>query len=243
MHTQARETNKFYESTNNKQIFLNGAKTAMPIVIGYLPIAISFGVISSQTGIPMLYAALMSSMVYAGASQFMALNMLAIDVLGIEIILATLILNFRHFIMSMSLTSKIQHLPLKWKIPLSFGITDETFALLSMEQNEENKQMKGFFVAGVMLASYSSWTLGTIIGGMLSMFIPPSVGASMSIGLYAMFIGLLMPAIKENFKVGAIAIISGVLCYLFNLFLNSGWAIVMATLIGSFMGTFIVKGE
>ncbi|SET27354.1 4-azaleucine resistance probable transporter AzlC [Natronincola peptidivorans] len=223
--------------------FLKGIKKALPIVIGYFPIAVSFGVISAQTGIPLFYTVLMSFMVYAGASQFMAANMLGMGILGFEVVFATFILNFRHFIMSMSLMNKLQHLPMLQKVPLSFGITDETFALLSMEGNDDAKDITSFFIAGVMLSAYFSWGLGTLLGGLLSMVIPASIGASMSIGLYAMFIGLLIPSVKDNYRIGILAAISGILCYIFNIYLNSGWAIVMATLVGSFIGTFIVQGE
>ncbi|AKL94128.1 branched-chain amino acid permease [Clostridium aceticum] len=229
-------------SSKNSSTFWQGVRHGLPIVIGYLPIAISFGVISSQTGIPLLHTALMSFIVYAGASQFMAVNMLGMEILGLEIVFATLILNFRHFIMSMSLMNKLQHLPLAQKIPLSFGVTDETFAMLSMEQKED-EHLSFYFVAGIMLSVYLSWGLGTIIGGLLSMVIPPSIGASMSIGLYAMFIGLLLPAVQKNYSVGLIAFLSGGLCYLFGLFLNSGWAIVAATLVGGLLGSFFIKGE
>lgn len=222
---------------------LKGIKKALPIVIGYFPIAVSFGVIAAQTGIPLFHTVLMSFIVYAGASQFMAANMLGMRILGFEIIFATFILNFRHFIMSMSLINRLQHLPTMQKIPLSFGITDETFALISIEEGSDSEKMSFYFIAGTMLSAYLSWGFGTLVGGLLSMVIPPSIGASMSIGLYAMFIGLLIPSVRENFKIGIIASISGGLCYLFGLFLNSGWAIVMATLVGGLIGSFFIQGE
>lgn len=228
---------------NKRNELLMGIKKALPVVIGYLPIAISFGVIAAQTGLPLLHTVLMSFMVYAGASQFMAANMLGMEILGLEIIFATFILNFRHFIMSMSLMSRLQHLSIVKKIYLSFGITDETFALISMEENDNSKEMTFYFIAGAMLSAYFSWGFGTLLGGLLSMVIPPSIGNSMSIGLYAMFIGLLMPSVKDNHRIGIIAIISGGLCYLFNLYLNPGWAIVIATLVGGFIGSFILQGE
>lgn len=229
-------------SQNRKKQLMKGAKRGLPIVIGYLPIAISFGVIASQTGIPLLHTVLMSFMVYAGASQFMAANMLAMGVLGFEIVFATFILNFRHFIMSMSLMNRLQHLSTLEKIPLAFGITDETFALISLE-DDDSKEISYYFIAGTMLSAYFSWGLGTLLGGLLSMIIPASVGNSMSVGLYAMFIGLLMPSVKKNYKVGFIAVIAGGLSYLFNLYLSSGWSIVFATLLSGFIGSFIIEGE
>ncbi|SDK04064.1 AzlC family ABC transporter permease [Natronincola ferrireducens] len=226
-----------------KFAFVEGMKQALPIVIGYLPIAISFGVISAQTGLSLVHTVLMSLIVYAGASQFMAVNMMAMGILGLEIVLATFILNFRHFVMSMSLMNKLHHLSLVEKVVLSFGITDETFAMVSMASKDDNIKLSSYFIGGIMLASYSSWGIGTFIGGLLSMVIPPSIGTSMSIGLYAMFIGLLIPSVRENIKIGIIAAISGGFCYFFSLIFTSGWGIVMATLVGGLVGSFFMKGE
>lgn len=224
----------------NKKEFIAGLISAFPIVIGYIPIAISFGVISLQAGFDLSFTVLMSLMVYAGASQFMAVNMLLMQALSIEIIIATFILNFRHFIMSLSLMNKLKCYPTLKKIPLSFMITDETFAFISL-QNEEDGDLSFYYVLGILIAAYSSWVLGTLIGGLLAMVIPPSIGNSMSIALYAMFIGLLVPAVKNDWKLGFSAILSGILCAILTIYINSGWAIVVSTLIASFIGSLVVK--
>lgn len=240
-------TNNYTEVIQTKQTsfidkkgeFKKGLISALPIVIGYIPIAVSFGVISLQSGFDLPFTVFMSLMVYAGASQFMAINMLILHALSIEIIIATFILNFRHFIMSMSLMNRIKMYPTLNKVPLCFMITDETFAFISIKNDDE--QISYYYILGIFLAAYSSWVLGTLIGGLLAMVIPPSIGNSMSIGLYAMFIGLLVPAVKNDIKLGFTAFLSGLLCAIFSLFLNSGWAIVISTLIASFIGSLIVK--
>ncbi len=232
------------QSINSKKIdFSKGLKKGLPIVIGYLPIAISFGILAAQTNISLFHSVIMSFMVYAGASQFMAINMIGMGILGFEIIFATFILNFRYFIMSMSLMNKLQDLSQAEKVCLSVCITDETFALISMGENDDSDKLSFYFLAGIMLSAYCSWGFGTLLGGLLSMVIPPSIGDSMSMGLYAMFIGLLIPSVKENIKVGIIAVLGGFLSYLFNLYLGSGWAIVMATLVGGLIGSFIIEEE
>jgi len=238
-HSELTQLNKS-EFTNNRSHFLRGIVSAFPIVIGYIPIAISFGVISLQAGFDLGSTVLMSMMVYAGASQFMAINMLLMQALSIEIIIATFILNFRHFIMSMSLMNKLNNYPTSKKVPLSFFITDETFAFISL-QKEDKEDTNYYYILGILIAAYSSWVLGTLIGGLLAMVIPPSIGNSMSIALYAMFIGLLVPAVKNDLKLGITACLSGFLCAILTLFINSGWAIVISTLLASLIGSLIIK--
>jgi 4-azaleucine resistance transporter AzlC len=224
--------------------FQRGMVAALPIVVGYVPIAVAFGVIAVQSGMTASQAMAMSLMVYAGASQFMAVNMLAAGAGALEIVLATLILNFRHFVMSLSLMNKFAEMDKKWKIPLSYWITDETFAVASLGAGERGggKDAQGF-LAGLFFTAYASWVIGTWIGAALSGIIPPSASSGMVIALYAMFIGLLIPAARENFRGGAVALVSMGLSSLFSGFVNSGWAIVLATVLGAAAGIWLFKRE
>src|SRR5690625_3197046 len=112
----------------------------LPIILGYFPVAIAYGVLAKQAGLSLFELTSMSVLVYAGASQFMAVNMLMVSAGWIEIVIATFVLNFRHFIMNLSLMNKWQHLSTSSKLPLSLGVTDETFAVASMEA--DNKAVK-----------------------------------------------------------------------------------------------------
>lgn len=222
-----------------KNDFVEGAWRSLPIVIGYFPVAIAFGLISTQSDLSLYHTVLMSVMVYAGASQFMAVSMFASGVGAVEMILATFILNFRHFIMGLSLMNGVHSLSNKWKWLLSSWITDETFSVASFHKEKASPG----FLGGLMLTAYSSWIVGTLLGGLLGDFIPPGIGESMSIALYAMFIGLLIPSVRKNWKIGLISILSMLLCYFFSRFLSSGWSIVLATVLGSLAGVGLKRGE
>lgn len=223
--------------------FLQGSKKGLPVMIGYIPIAIAFGVLARQADLPILPTLLMSLLVYAGASQFMAVNMIAAGTAGVEIVIATFILNLRHMIMSLSLMNALRHIPKSWKSLLSFGITDETFAVASLETSEGHSRLHHFYVLGLFAAAYGSWVIGTLIGATLYQLIPSSISDSMAIALYAMFIGLLVPAVQKSWRFGLIAALSILLCTVFNRFLSSGWSIVLATIFGSMTGIFIYKEE
>lgn len=87
--------------------FLSGMKKALPVAFGYIPIAITYGILAENTGIPAYITVLMSVVVFAGASQFVALNLIALGLGSWEIISTTFVVNFRHFLMSASLSQKI----------------------------------------------------------------------------------------------------------------------------------------
>ncbi|WP_335342420.1 AzlC family ABC transporter permease [Polycladomyces zharkentensis] len=215
--------------------FTAGVLSAVPIMVGYLPIAVAFGMIAQQAGIPPLLSVCMSALVYAGASQFMAVNMLSAGAGTLEIVLATFVLNFRHFVMGLSLMNKLKKMPAAWKMAVSSGITDETFAVASLQKETIGK----WFLAGLVLTSYTTWVVGTLIGGLLSQFIPPSISESMSVALYAMFIGLLIPAVRDNAKWGLIALVSMGLNTVLGMFLSSGWSIVLSTVLGGMAGVWL----
>jgi len=218
-----------------KSEFLTGMAAALPVVIGYLPIAVAFGVIGRQAGVPLPHLVLMSALVYAGASQFMAVNMLIMGTGFTEIVLATFVLNFRLFVMSLSLMNVIRQSPGLRKFLLSFWVTDETFAVASLRREETGPR----FFSGLAFAAYAAWVAGTLLGGLLSGVMPPGLGASMSIALYAMFIGILIPAVRGLWRAGVVAAASMFINAVLNTFVSSGWSIVTAAVLGSLIGVFL----
>lgn len=215
--------------------FLDGIKSSIPIAVGYFPIAIAFGVMAANSGIDIGGSISMSVFVFAGAAQFMAAEMIHSGISAVEIILAVFILNFRHFIMSLSVFHRLKEKSRAKRSIIAFGVTDETFAVVSFREDINSR-----FVIGLMLFSYISWVFGTLAGGLFFNLIPSSISNSMAIGLYAMFIGLLVPNVVKNLKL-LIVCLSGML---FNTilaaFLNKGMAIIAATLGAAFIGSFFV---
>jgi len=137
-----------------------GLVTGFPIVIGYVPIAMAFGILAKATGITMMDSFLFSALVYAGASQFMALNLLNAGVGIGEIIVATLLMNFRHFLMSASLSTKMRNREKKWIPLIAFGVTDETFSVASFKKQMIDKE----FILPLQAVAYFSWIGGTFLG-------------------------------------------------------------------------------
>lgn len=219
----------------------SGLAVGFPLMLGYLPVAITFGVLAKQSGLTMTELTFMSIFVYAGASQFMGANMIALGSGAIEIIIATFVLNFRHFVMSMSFMNRFRSIPLKWKAPLSLGLTDEVFALSLMNTKEIEMKKGKLFYTALFVSAYIVWIIGTVLGGLLGEIIPDRLSQSMGIALYAMFIGLLVPTVKKELKVGLIAIIAMLVNLFFSQFMSSGWAIVLGTVLGGLSGVFLLK--
>lgn len=226
------------------EMFKRGLATGFPIMLGYLPIALTYGVLAKQTGMSLLELTMMSAFVYAGASQFMAVNMIAVSAGAMEIIIATFVLNFRHFVMSLSFMNSLRRVERKWKLPLTLGLTDEAFAVSAFHPEEAKEKHGALFYLGIILIAYLSWVFGSLLGGMLGEVIPANLSQSMGIALYAMFIGLLIPSVKKNIKVGLIAVLAMFINFIcVELGLSSGWSIVIGTVVGGMSGIFLLKEE
>jgi 4-azaleucine resistance transporter AzlC len=222
------QANVTLPSTYAKSYFFRkGCWAGLSIAIGYFPIAVTFGLLAVQQGQLNLWeAALMSMWVYAGASQYIAIELIGAGVTAIEIILATFILNLRHFLMSTVLSQQLKTSRLNSF--LAFGITDETFAVATISEAKEKDEPSYF--AGIMLTAYASWVLGTIVGVISAGWIPDPLRQSMGIALYAMFIGLLIPSVRKSWRIAVIALLGALISWIGSLFLSAGWAIVAATL-------------
>lgn len=224
--------------------FLYGLKMSIPVIIGFIPIAIAFAIMAADAGLSAFESVAMSVMVFAGASQMMAVEMIAENAGYIQIVIVTFIMNFRHFIMSACVFEKMnrneKNMSLPMKLLCGFGLTDESFAIFTT--TDVSKCNKWYFL-GILLGTYSSWVVGTVIGTLLGAVLPGVVSDSLGIAIYAMFIALLVPKIKGNFRLWAVVIITALINCALRTFMDSNWSLIASTLIGAQIGVFIVEDE
>lgn len=218
------------ENWNN---FKDGLKRSIPIVTGYLPISMAYGVIGMQAGISFWALIAMSIFVYAGAGQFMAVNLFAIGASPLEMTIAVGVLNFRHFVMGLSFQTRIKSSQLN-RVLLSLGLTDETFALLSLEESIHPSYAKG-----VMLGSYLSWTFGTIAGIFFGNIIPETLSKGLEIAIFTLFITLLVSSLEGRLKMVYIPIISMTTNTVLSIFFSSGISILFSILVGATFGALV----
>ena len=107
-----------------KKDFVEGAKAATPIILGYIPVGIAYGMMAKATGLTFFKA-----LSFSLFGQMAAVTMLAQNTAYITIVLTVFILNLRHIIMSTCIMEKMEKTSLPIRLLLSFGITDEVFAM------------------------------------------------------------------------------------------------------------------
>ncbi|MCK5542919.1 MAG: AzlC family ABC transporter permease [Desulfobacterales bacterium] len=216
-------------------------KGGFPIFIGYVPPAIAFGILAKSCDITLLESFLFSAVVFAGASQFIALNLLMTGMGPGGIILTTLLVNFRHFLMSAYLSTQIREMAKRYIFLIAFGVTDEVFSVLSFSKRKLTKA----FVFILQLSAYSGWVSGTIAGYVLGGFLPEILTKSMGIALYSLLLAILLPELKTSAKAVCLVIASGILnTILIKLdLLPDGWNIIVCILVIAFAGSFFISPE
>ena len=220
--------------------FAHGLRAGLPVVLGFLPVGIAFAIMARQAGFSIAETCLMSVTVFAGASQMMAVGMHAQGAGLVAIIFTTFILNLRHVIMSTCVFSRMRGASLPARLPLAFGVTDESFAIFTTEREAHCTPL---FFLGLILSTYLSWNVGTLCGALVLELMPPMLSASFAISLYAMFIALLLPNLRGNARLSLLVLLSAGCNALLSLFLDGAVSMIASTLLCAFIGVFFVDPD
>ena len=171
-----------------------GLNAGWPICLGYLPIGMAFGVLAQKAGLTPLQIGLMSIMVFAGSSQFIAISMLAGGATAPAIITTTFVVNLRHVLMSSALAIYLRSAHRGLLALYAYGVTDESFAINLPQFNAGNWSLSRALV--VNHAANLTWFLSTVTGGIGGRFIPEGA-LGIDYALVAMFICLLIYQIRK----------------------------------------------
>lgn len=216
--------------------FKNGVKAAVPIILGYLPIGIAFGMLAVNNRLTALQTTAMSIFVFAGSSQLVSIEMIASGAAVTAIIAMTFLVNMRHLLLSASLSLHLRDLPLYYYPFLGFLITDESFAV-AMTKLKNVKNTQGYFF-GLGLTAYLGWVFSSAIGAYLTALIPFTDAGLLDFVLPAMFIVLLVMQISDKIEI-TVALLAGFLSLLFALTIEGSWNIILATVTAAFLGVYL----
>ncbi len=194
-------------SETRRQI-ISGIQRAVPIIISYIPIGFTYGVIAKQAGIADYNVLLMSLLVFAGSSQLIGVEMIRGGAGAAAIIITAFVVNLRHLLMTASLAPAVS----KWKrlqlLLFSAEITDETFAV-NAGRGEDLQRYKAEAFS-VNITSHLSWLIGAFLGIFASTLIPDIKPLGLDFALAGMFIGLIVLQVDSMAKL-ATALFAGVL--------------------------------
>lgn len=217
--------------------FLFGLRQSLTIGVGYAPVALTFGILSLKSGLTVWEAGLMSLFVFAGASQFIAIQLIGqgatIWVIGIT----ALIVNIRHILMSFSLIRFFPGLSLGKLALLAQGVTDESFVLNSKLLEEIATPEERCKVAlGVNLGSFSFWVVFTFIGAWLGNRLNINF-SGFDFALLALFIVLTIGIVnRNNFSTYLIA---AVLAVIFKMLIPGKMYLLLSVALAAAIGAWL----
>ena len=220
--------------------FSRGVFASVPILFGVFPFGLIFGVLGTEVGLTNYQAFFMSVIIFGGASQIVYLQLLMSGAGGSLIFGSVTFVNLRHVLYSASIAQFFLDLPFKWKILLSFLLTDEAYALTirHITRNPKNK-FKHYYFFGSGISLYFIWIISTFIGIKLGFSLPNDLGLSFAIPLT--FIAVIAPYLKFRGHLAAACISGSITLIAQGLPFNS-WLII-ASLGGLIAGLIIGKNN
>jgi len=176
--------------------FGHGTRAALPIVGGYLPVAVTFGIVAAEGGFAPVEAVLASAIVFSGAAQFLLVGLIADGVPAATILGLLVAINARHLFYGAPIARRLpaprpRHAPI-----LAHGLTDEVFALALDGLDRQPPAARWGWLAGVAAAAYATWVAGTAAGTLAGAALAgrgEALSATLQFALPALFVVLLMP--------------------------------------------------
>jgi len=217
--------------------FSRGVAAAWPICLGYAPIGLAFGVLAQKAGLTPLEIGLMSVVVFAGSSQFIAVSMLSGGASMVSIVATAFVVNLRHFLMSSALAVYLKNSDRKKLTFFSYGITDESFAVNLTRFRESDWDLNSALVTNY--TANITWIIATVLGGFSGQFIPAHA-FGIDYALVAMFICLLVFQLRGLLYI-ITAVIAGVLAVILSMLIPGNSYIVIASILAAALGVVVKK--
>lgn len=167
----------------------------IPVMAGYLSMGIAFGILLQSIGYGPQWALLMSVTMFAGTGQFMAVEFLAAGANLGHVALLTFLVNFRHIFYGLSMISRYKGVGIR-KLYLIFGLTDETYAILTGYRPERDIKEKDYYLA-VTLMDQLYWIIGCVVGAAAGQIIPFDT-TGIEFAMTALFAVLVVEQWKSN---------------------------------------------
>ena len=216
--------------------FWSGVRAEIPLLFGVFPFGMIYGALALNAGLDKFASQMMSSMVFAGSAQFVTTQLVHDAAPGFVIILTIAVVNLRHMLYSASLAPYLSALSTRWKLLLSYLLTDEAYAPTVIKYERDGvTSFSHWFLFGAGLALWSTWQVSTALGIFLGTAIPESW--SLDFALPLTFIAMVVPVLKGRPYIAAALSAGVVVLIAYSLPFKLG--LILAALVGIAVGTYL----
>jgi len=217
-----------------RKAFWEGVRAELPLLIGVFPFGMIYGALALNAGLSTFASQMMSSIVFAGSSQFVTAQLVHDSAPGFVIVLTIAVINLRHMLYSASLAPYLKDLSFKWKALLSYLLTNEAYAPGILQYEKEGvTPFSHWFLLGAGFSLWFVWQVSTALGIFIGAEMPKDWPLDFALPLT--FIAMVVPILKKRPLIAA-ALSAGVVALLaFHLPFKLG--LILAALIGITIGT------
>ena len=233
--------------SSNKEWYFKGLRDGIPIALGYFAVAFTLGIAAKKAALGAFQAFLASGLTNASAGGYAAFTLIGSGAAYIELAITELIVNARYLLMSCALSQKIApETPLFHRMLMAFDVTDEIFGISVSVTGTLNP----FYNYGAMSVAIPGWAFGTLFGVIMGNVLPARLVSALSVGLYGMFLAIIIPPARKNKIIAALVIISMAASLAFSKIsllanVSDGMKIIILTVVISLLAAvlFPVKDE
>jgi 4-azaleucine resistance transporter AzlC len=209
--------------------FRAGALDIAPVIAVAIPIGILFGTLAVGRGLSPLEAALMSATTFAGAAQFVAIDLWREPAPWALLTLTAFIVNIRHVLMGASLARHMRLFPPPTRPLAMFLMVDESWAFA------ERRALKGpltpAYYWGMGSVLWLQWVLGSTAGAFFGRTLGDPAAFGFDFAFTAMFICIVL-SFWRGPRTGAVLAASAGVSAVTSLLLEGGWHIMAGGLTG-----------
>jgi len=168
----------------------------LPLMLGVIPFGLIFGALALASGVPPLEVQGLSLFVFAGSAQFIAAGLIGDGAAPVVIVLTIFVVNLRHALYSATIAPHVRRLSARWKVSLSWLLTDEAFAMASVRYRDGDTAQAHWFTLGTGLTLWAFWQSSTALGIAVGAVVPE--GLALDFALPLTFIALLIPLVTNR---------------------------------------------
>jgi 4-azaleucine resistance transporter AzlC len=194
------------EQATPRSVFWEGFWQSIPLMLGNIPFGLVAGIAGAKAGLNPLEVTLMSAVVYAGAAQLVALQMIGSGTGMPFVLLASLVVNLRYLMYSSAIAKPLEMFSGWRKALAAFLMVDQNFAMTMARYGSLGPRLSPWYYLGAGTPIWLNWIVFSLIGALVGARLPESWGLEFAVPLC--FLVLLVPTLKDRPSIAA-AIVGG----------------------------------
>ena len=229
----------------NAKWYKKGLVDGIPIALGYFAVAFTLGIVAKNSGLSAFQAMLAAALTNASAGGYAGFTLIGENASFLEMALTQLVVNARYLLMACALSQKLSpKTSTLHRSIIAFDVTDEIFGISVSVKGTLNP----FYNYGAMTVSIPGWALGAFFGVIMGNVLPNSVVSALSVGLYGMFLAIIIPPARKNKIIAVLVMVSMALSFVFSKLpllssISSGMRVIVLTVLISLAAAVLFPRE